>query len=555
MSFLIPLCNFEGSSFLLFSKNVPSLVYYSHLPIIFLSLLLGIFVYLRGRKQLPNKILFGITLVFSFWVFLSSVYWASNRGDVIMFIWSSIILVEPLVYAGSFYLLSVLVEGVDISFRKKIVFALLYLPLAIFIPTHYTLSGFNMSTCLPIEAFFALYYSYGIEIIFTFCVIVFGVRKYRQVTDNKKKGEILYTTVGMMLFLLAFSSGNIIGSITEDWILAQYGLFGMPIFIGFLVYSIVKFRTFNIKFAGSIALIIGLWTLVFSLLFLKNIAVIRGVVFATLALVTAFGTALVKSIVVDIEQRQKIEQIAKDLAEANQHLRELDREKSEFVSIASHQLRTPLTAISGYASMLLEGSYGKLSKKVEEAINRIYQSSGRLVLIIEDFLDISKIEQGRMTYQFATVDMKGLLKGLVEEMEPRALEKSMTIVLKFDDHGSFNATADFGKIRQVMSNLIDNAIKYGTAGKIDVALSRDLTKGKIYVSVQDTGIGISPQSMSKLFQKFSRAEGVKKIYTEGSGLGLYVAQEMMKAHHGRIWAESEGEGEGSTFHVELLAED
>lgn len=243
------------------------------------------------------------------------------------------------------------------------------------------------------------------------------------------------------------------------------------------------------------------------------------------------------------------------LETANEHLRELDREKSEFVSIASHQLRTPLTAISGYASMLLEGSYGKLSKKTEEAVSRIYQSSGRLVLIIEDFLNITKIEQGKMNYQFMTVDMKKLLRELVEEMEPLAHEKKLELTLKIDDEGSFNATADFGKIRQVMSNLIDNGIKYSSSGNITVLLSRSLARGKIYVSVHDTGIGISQKTMEKLFQKFSRAEGVKKIYTEGSGLGLYVAQEMIKAHHGRIWAESEGEGKGSTFHVELMAED
>ncbi len=252
---------------------------------------------------------------------------------------------------------------------------------------------------------------------------------------------------------------------------------------------------------------------------------------------------------------KKVEERTRELTEANEHLRELDREKSEFVSIASHQLRTPLTAIGGYASMLLEGSYGKLSKKTEEVVGKIYQSSGRLVLIIEDFLDITKIEQGRMTYQFTTVDVKGLLESIIEEMAPRAREKNMELVFTFNGEEPFNATADFGKLHQVLSNLIDNAIKYSGVGKTFITLLKDSARGKIVVSVRDTGIGIPPETMKKLFQKFSRAENVKKIYTEGSGLGLYVAQEMMKAHHGRIWAESEGEGRGSTFFVELMAED
>lgn len=326
-------------------------------------------------------------------------------------------------------------------------------------------------------------------------------------------------------------------------------------FIAFTGFAIVKYNLLNIKAITTelFVLILVILNLLQIILSESTSAMIIGL--STFVLVLIFGLSLIRGVLQEVAQRKKIEQIAKDLAEANEHLRELDKEKSEFVSIASHQLRTPLTAISGYASMLLEGSYGKLSKKTEEAVNRIFQSSGRLVLIIEDFLDITKIEQGRMTYQFTTVDMKGLLRGLIEELEPRAREKNMKLVLKINGQGSFNATADFGKIRQVMSNLIDNAIKYSGVGHIDIALLKDSARGRIRVSVHDTGIGISPQTMEKLFQKFSRAEGVKKIYTEGSGLGLYVAQEMVKAHHGRIWAESEGEGKGSTFHVELLAED
>jgi signal transduction histidine kinase len=326
-------------------------------------------------------------------------------------------------------------------------------------------------------------------------------------------------------------------------------------FIAFTAYAIMRHGLLNVKILSSEILVFFLSIATLVQIFFSNSSLEVVFRMSIFFLVVIFGLRLIQSAQQEVEQREKIERIAKDLAKANEHLRELDKEKSEFVSIASHQLRTPLTAISGYASMLIEGSYGKLSKKAAEAISRIYQSSGRLVLIIEDFLDITKIEQGRMTYQFVTVDMKGLLQGLVEEMQPRAKEKNMEIILNSVDQGSYNATADLGKIRQVISNLIDNAIKYSGVGKIDVTLTRDLVRGKIHVSIHDTGIGISPKTMEKLFQKFSRAEGVKKIYTEGSGLGLYVAQEMVKAHHGRIWAESEGEGKGSTFHVEIMGED
>jgi signal transduction histidine kinase len=385
---------------------------------------------------------------------------------------------------------------------------------------------------------------------------LFSLFKKMQASPQEAKKQFRYILGGSAAtFILLILFNFVLPSFYNNTSFIPFGALFMLPFILSTAYTITKHHLLNIKIIKTEFFVFTLVMITLFQIILANgiLNVIMG--FSVFVLVLIFGISLIRNARTELEQRQKIEQIAKDLAIANEHLRELDKEKSEFVSIASHQLRTPLTAISGYASMLLEGSYGKLSKKIEEAINRISQSSGRLVLIIEDFLDITKIEQGRMTYQFVTVEMRGLLRGVVEELEPRAREKNIELVLVTEDSGSFNATADFGKIRQVMSNLIDNAVKYSGAGKIEITLTRDTARGKLLASVHDTGIGISPQTMEKLFQKFSRAEGVKKIYTEGSGLGLYVAQEMVKAHHGRIWAESEGEGKGSTFRVELMGED
>jgi len=206
--------------------------------------------------------------------------------------------------------------------------------------------------------------------------------------------------------------------------------------------------------------------------------------------------------------------------------------------------------------MLLEGSYGKLSIKVRDTVDKIFQSSDRLTRIIEDFLNVSRIEQGRMTYEFASVNLKKMVLALVEEFKPRAAEKNQTIEITFDENEEYQVTADAGKIRQVLSNLIDNAVKYTTGkGNIHVHLSKDLVKSVVLVTIEDNGIGMTQKTLDALFQKFSRADGVRKVYTEGTGLGLYVASKMMKAHHGKIWAESAGEGKGSTFCIMLLAEE
>jgi signal transduction histidine kinase len=225
----------------------------------------------------------------------------------------------------------------------------------------------------------------------------------------------------------------------------------------------------------------------------------------------------------------------------------MEKQKTEFVSIASHQLRTPLTAIKGYASMLLEGSFGKLSDGVRDAVDKIFKSSQVLVLIIEDFLMVSRIEQGRMRYDFTVVNLRDTVKEVVKDIEPKAKEKNLSIQVYVEDTGSFNIKADHAKIKQVIYNVVNNAILYTEKGFIKILLSKNKESDMLRVAVSDTGIGIDRNMMSKLFKKFSKG----KESTLGSGIGLYVAKEIVKAHKGHIWAQSDGKTQGSTFFIEL----
>lgn len=522
--------------------------------------ILGFVVFINNKKSITHKIFFIESLLTVAYIFVNHlIYKISSISTIIIFL--RFILFVSLCHAFfMFYLFYVFPEEkVEMPWWfKKIVFPLVLLVSGVVLsPLGFaSISDNFLGAATPVLVPGGGMPFFGITIMgLVIGGIILLFKKTRAAKgEQKKQFRFMFTGTLITYSSLLFFSYICPVILGETYFTRFAPLFIAP-FIAFSAYAIMRHGLLNVKVLSSEMLVFFL-----SIATLVQIFFSAGsteVVFrmSIFFLVVMFGLRLIQSAQHEVEQRQKIEQIAKDLAEANERLRELDKEKSEFVSIASHQLRTPLTAISGYASMLLEGSYGKLSKKSEEAISRISQSSGRLALIIEDFLDITKIEQGRMTYVFTTVDMKSLLHGIVEELRPRAREKNMDIVLKILGEGASNATADFGKIRQVMSNLIDNAIKYSGVGKVDVTLSKDSTRGKLKISIHDTGIGISPQTMDKLFQKFSRAEGVKKIYTEGSGLGLYVAQKMVEAQHGRIWAESEGEGKGATFYVELMAED
>ncbi|MBC7981785.1 HAMP domain-containing histidine kinase, partial [Candidatus Parcubacteria bacterium] len=239
------------------------------------------------------------------------------------------------------------------------------------------------------------------------------------------------------------------------------------------------------------------------------------------------------------------------LEKTNIQLKELDEKKTEFMSLATHQLRTPLTAMKGYSSMILDGTFGKeQNPEIEDAINKISRSTTDLTMIVEDYLNISMIEQGRMQYNFVTCDVAKIIKSIVADMKNTAERLGLVVNLEFDTNTTFPVNVDEGKIRQVFINVIDNAIKYTPKGHIDISIIRTL-ENKALVKIQDTGVGIHEDVLPTLFNKYVRAPDASRVNILGTGLGLYVAGEILKAHDGKAWAESHGEGKGSVFYIQL----
>jgi signal transduction histidine kinase len=251
--------------------------------------------------------------------------------------------------------------------------------------------------------------------------------------------------------------------------------------------------------------------------------------------------------------KEQMEKLVKELEAANERLKELDKAKSEFVSIASHQLRTPVTAVKGYASMLLEGSFGAIPEKARVAVEKIFESSNRLVSMITDFLTLSRIERGKMEYNFQKVNFKELVSNIMDEFKAINIreKKGLDLSLEIAEEKDWTLTLDPDKIRQVVYNILENAMKYTQKGFIKTSLCKNPDKSRVILKVRDSGIGISKESLGKIFQKFTQASEHTDINISGLGLGLYVSQEIIKAHQGRIWAESGGEGKGSAFSIEL----
>lgn len=549
---------FEAPTYLIFAPDLPGLLYFSHIPTTVVALLVGFLVFFHNRKNVLNKLLFYICVSFAIWTFISLVAWTNINGDLIAFIWPFFGALTALISILSVYFMYVFINKHDVSNRLKVIFLALLAPVFLFAHTDLSVSGFDLLNC---DAFmfegiaYKVYYSaIGFLAIAWIAVLLF--RSFGQVTPDQKE-EILYVGVGIEAFLFLFNTLTfivtyltIIGFL-EDSRLEMYGLFGMLIFMVFLAIAIIKYKTFNLGVFAAQALMVALIVLVGSQFTYVTTANGKILTSFTLVLTGALGIILLRNVKTEIKQREEIMLLAEKLGKANRRLKELDKLKSEFVSIASHQLRSPLTAIRGYSSMLLEGSFGKFPQKGREALERIEDTSKYMVNTIEDYLNVSRIESGNMKYEMKDFNLKDLTERVTDDLRREGIGKGLVLSYKSDVNSKGVVHADANKTEQILHNLINNALKYTQKGTVTVFVHDDKNSKKIYVEIIDTGIGMSQETLDGLFQKFERAKSETVAAIKGTGLGLFVAREMAKGMKGDITAHSEGEGKGSHFILEL----
>lgn len=234
-----------------------------------------------------------------------------------------------------------------------------------------------------------------------------------------------------------------------------------------------------------------------------------------------------------------------ELKETNKKLEKLEQLKSEFISIVSHELRTPLTAIKNSLNIILSGKSGALSENMSKFLNMASRNVNRLSGIINDLLDLSKIEAGKMEYRFESMSAKTPLENVIATFSDMATEKNISVELDVNDDLQ-EVYIDLDRIEQVVSNLLANAIKFTDEnGEIKICTSI-YDENFVKVAVKDTGIGIKHEDMPKVFDKFQQIESALVRKVGGTGLGLPIAKQLVEAHKGSIWVESE-EGVGSSF--------
>lgn len=541
---------------LLVKEYVPlGLVYYSHIPTAIIALFMGILVILRGKGLLLNKIFFTLCLTFSVAMLINIILWTSYDSRMYMFFWSMTALTEVLIFILSLYFFYTFIYGKDVSFRLKLFWFLLLLPIIFSLGTTHNLMYFDTDACVPVEGSVLSTYILGIKIFLFLWLFAFSLIQWRRAQDAERR-KIRIVALGLNLFLLMFLSSNAFSSYIVDEGLVSptvgysyelYGLFGMPVLIGFISYAIAKFNIMNVRLFGVQILV---WTLIFligSQFFYIQTRINMFLTGMSLVLIIIAGFMLIRSMKRNIQRKEELQIMADELANANERLKQLDRVKSEFISIASHQLRTPLTAIKGFVSLILEGSYGEFSPSVRNALNKVYLSNDRLIQLVEDLLNVSRIESGKFEYTFALHSLEEIVESVFDMLRIRAKDADLEFTLHMPSEKIPKIMLDEAKVREVFWNLIDNAIKYTKEGFVRVSVFEN--SGKAYVTIEDSGIGILSEDIPNLFQKFSRGKDTNRLHAGGTGLGLYVGKKIILAHSGLITFESEGENKGSKFTV------
>lgn len=433
--------------------------------------------------------------------------------------------------------------------------ALLHLPLAItaylvfspsFIASYEVVEAGKRIVLGPAYWFYVLFW-------ISYMAAAFLVMRSRfRAASAQARLQLKFVLAGTLVAAIGGSIFNLFLPLFGNYDLIWVGPYPTLVMVITIGYAIFKHRILDIRIISTEIFSSALLA-IFLLQFLRASSLpeffLQG---AILAASTFLFILLIRAMNREVRSREEISVLADHLAAANAELKRLDEAKSEFISIASHQLRAPLTVIKGYVSMFLEGTLGQISTLAQESMKKVAISAEQLIHLVADLLDLSRIEAGRMKYDFGRMVPGALVGEVVAELDATA--KAKGIGLRFENRAPGAAVkADAGKIREVVMNLVDNAVKYTSAGEVGVTLDIHDSGGsrRIRIEVRDTGIGIRREDLNRMFTKFARTEEARRLRPDGLGLGLYVVKKIIEDHGGTVSVSSPGLGRGSTFAVEL----
>lgn len=509
-----------------------------------LSVWLGFWVFWAGRRNRVNQVFLAMTWAFLGWIIFA--YFSDLAGSPLAVLWlirlSFAAIAASLVFT---YIFSVYfpVESARTRYLKianwvAVVLGSTLFALSLFsnllVADVYREDWGTGPVLGPLGNFF-----YGGVVVLAVLLLVNFIKKYFTLS-RQEKTKTLYFLIGLGIMVAANIVFNVVLPLIQGQIqFYQVGNYSVIFLLGFTAYAMVRKNLFGVRVVLTTLLValMAIFLLLDMIVLTETVSVmiLKGVI---LAVFIFFGYSLVQSVSREIQLREKLE-------EANHKLTKLDQAKSEFISIASHQLRTPLSAIKGYLSMVIGRDYGPVPDPVVRVLTRVYNSNERLIALVNNMLNISRIENGRIQFQPRPLQLEPVISDVLAEINPEAQARRIKLVFDLPQPPSPKVRADEKILHEVLNNLVDNAVKYTPHGQVTISLEPEHSFLK--VQVRDTGVGIASEDIPRLFKKFSRGHDVYNAYTSGSGLGLYVVKQLIEMHQGQVGVVSAGAGRGSMF--------
>ncbi len=516
--------------------------------VIFLNLVLGSVIFLRGKRSKS-------TTWYSVGVF-AIIGWALSQflflradTELIATFWYIFSLSSPALVTFGFFFFTIFFPNDEprVSWTWRIILIAGFIVTQAILIYPGTLASVNLAANPHSVTFgpWHIYWYIAYTILYLGWAFANIIAAYFESPKHYKR-SVLFIAIGASITAFFGIAGGLLLPLKGDFRFLWTGPAGTVFVFVFTGIAITRFQLLNIKVVA-----VEVVTILIELILILEIFLSKKPAQFILRLIVAlfvgiFGYFLTRGVNKEVEMRKEMEELTMELQRTNIELQKLDEAKSEFLAIASHQLRTPLTAIKGFISMILEGMYGQTGTRERTTLEKVYISNERLVKLVNDLLDISKIEAGGFKYEWNEVNVHTTLLEVISELERSAIAKGLFLRIEPGDR-RISITADGPKLRQVFLNIIDNAIRYTEQGGITVRIQA--AEDHVLISIQDTGIGLEPEEVTQLFQKYAR--GKSSRIGEGTGLGLYVAKRIVEDHKGKISVESAGKDKGSTFFIQL----
>jgi len=505
------------------------------------NFLLGFYSYRRDRESVTHKLLFILSIILSLWAITNYIS-VSVTGTKALF-WIRIVMVMTAAMFPALFLLVKNFPHKQLEISKKYLY--LIIGFTIFIQilsvTPLVFEGVKVEgdAVTPVPGPAIILYALH---VFAFLILTIYtlIIKYKKFKGNEKR-QLKFLIIGIVLtFVLATITNFVFVNLLQVTSFVALGPLFTLLLVGFISYAIVKYDFLDIKILTTQIMTFIIWAALFSRIFASE--TITEIVFESVIflIVFAFGILLIRSVMKEVTQREKLEVLTRKL-------KEMDKQKDEFISMAAHELRAPMTAIKGYLSMIMEGDAGKVPDQIAIYLKDAIEGNDRLVRLVNNMLNVGRIEEGRMVFQTGVVELAEVVTTIFDEFKTQAADKGLEYKLEVAKGIKDKVEVDKDRIHEVVTNLLSNSIKYTDKGSVIVKLIN--VENLVRFEVVDTGRGISKEEQKKLFQKFGRAES-SSGKTIGTGLGLYISKLLINKFNGKIGLDSEP-GKGSTFWFEL----